>query len=93
MFYWFDFNLFLWISVCFHILCAIAILSCGYLLHQQFGLNYWMGLGTLGFIGLLIYQHQIISEDNLERINLAFFTTNGIASIFLAVCTILDFYW
>ncbi|MEP7197902.1 MAG: hypothetical protein ABI851_15395 [Saprospiraceae bacterium] len=63
------------------------------MLHKQFGLNYWMGSGTLGLIALLIYQHQIISEDNLERINLAFLTTNGIASIFLAVCTILDFYW
>ncbi|MEP7197155.1 MAG: hypothetical protein ABI851_11605 [Saprospiraceae bacterium] len=61
-------------------------------MHHQFGLNYWIGLGTLGLIGLLIYQHQITSEDNLERINLAFFTTNVIASIFLAVCRILDFY-
>ncbi|MEP7197162.1 MAG: hypothetical protein ABI851_11640 [Saprospiraceae bacterium] len=93
MFYWFYFNLFLWISACFHILCALTLLSCGYLLHQKFGLNYWMGLRTMGLICLLIYQHQIISEDNLEHINLAFFTTNGIASIFLAVCTILDFYW
>ncbi|MEP7197684.1 MAG: hypothetical protein ABI851_14285 [Saprospiraceae bacterium] len=56
-------------------------------------MNYWMGLGTLGLIALLIYQHQIFSEGNIERINLAFFTTNGIASMFLAVCTILDFYW
>ncbi len=83
----------LWISVCFHIICAIAILSCGYLLHQEFGLNYWMGLGTLAFLILLIYQHIIISNNHLEKINLAFFTLNGIGSIVLATFTILDFYW
>ncbi len=83
----------LWISSWFHVFCAISILYAGFLLHQQFGLNYWMGLGTFGFIGLLIYQHQIISEDKLERINLAFFTLNGFASIILAVGTILDFYF
>lgn len=83
----------LWISICFHIICACAILSCAYLLHNEYGLNYFMGLGTLFFLILLCYQHFIISEDTLDRINLAFFTTNGIASILLAVFTILDYYF
>ncbi|NOT35998.1 MAG: UbiA family prenyltransferase [Saprospiraceae bacterium] len=82
----------LWISIWFHIICAAAILTCSYLLHNEFGLNYFMGAGTISFLILLFYQHYIISENNLNRINLAFFTTNGIASIILAGFTILDFY-
>ncbi|MCC6817019.1 MAG: UbiA family prenyltransferase [Saprospiraceae bacterium] len=82
----------LWISICFHMICSIAILFCSYLLNLEFGLSYIMGAGTLCFLLLLIYQHLIISENKLDRINLAFFTTNGIASLILSFCTILDFY-
>ena len=83
----------LWISECFHLICAAAIVTCGLLLHLEFGLSYWMGTGTLMFLILLVYQHRIISGNHLERINLAFFTTNGIASIVIAFFTILDFYF
>ncbi len=83
----------LWISSFLHVICAVCIISCAYLLYADYDLSYWMLCGSLCFIILLIYQHTLIAQDNLSKINLAFFTTNGIASIILATCTIIDFYF
>jgi hypothetical protein len=38
----------------------------------------------------LIYQHSIVSHDDLSKVTMAFGTTNGIASIIFAVFVILD---
>ena len=46
--------------------------------------------GVIFFIGLLIYQHRLVKPDDLSRVNLAFGTTNGIASMIFAVCFLLD---
>ncbi|MGI9158251.1 MAG: UbiA-like polyprenyltransferase [Saprospiraceae bacterium] len=48
----------------------------------------WIGAG--GFLALLIYQHTVIRPDDLSRVNLAFFTTNGFASLFFGVLAIID---
>ena len=45
----------------------------------DFGKLYWIGFSI--FSVLLIYQHTLVKHNNLSKINLAFFTTNGIASI------------
>ncbi len=53
-------------------------------------------MGTIYMVGaaiftiLLIYQHLIVSPSNLSRINAAFFTANGFASVIFAVFTIWD---
>ena len=47
-------------------------------------------VGTILFIVLLIRQHSIISATNLSKINIAFFTLNGIASIVFASFVILS---
>lgn len=53
-------------------------------------------MGTIYLVGaaiftmLLIYQHLIVSPTNLSRINAAFFTANGFASVIFAVFTIWD---
>ena len=36
------------------------------------------------FIGLLFYQHTLVEPNDLSKVNLAFFTTNGIASVVFA---------
>jgi 4-hydroxybenzoate polyprenyltransferase len=38
-------------------------------------------IGAVSFTGLLFYQHTLVKPDDLSRVNLAFFTTNGIASV------------
>ena len=49
--------------------------------------------GILFFIGLLIYQHRLVKPDDLSKVNLAFGTTNGIASVIFAVFFLLDIYF
>ena len=44
--------------------------------------------GALLFSGLLAYQHCIISPSDLRRLDAAFFTTNGLASVIFAVFTV-----
>ncbi|TNE60330.1 MAG: 4-hydroxybenzoate octaprenyltransferase [Bacteroidetes bacterium] len=48
----------------------------------------WLGTGI--FLALLIYQHRLVKPNDLSRVNLAFFTTNGIASLVFGVLVILD---
>lgn len=69
------------ISSLLHLLSAGFVILAGYL--GDFGWLYWIGV-TL-FIALLIYQHSLVKPDDLRRVNLAFFTTNGIASLVFAI--------
>ena len=47
--------------------------------------------GGVVFVGLmLIYEHTLIKPHDLSKINLAFFTVNGIISMILMVATIVD---
>jgi 4-hydroxybenzoate polyprenyltransferase len=54
------------------------------------GILFWSG--ALLFTSLLIYQHAIVKHDDLSRVNLAFGTTNGIASLLFAFFVILDLF-
>ena len=54
----------------------------------DFGLYYWIGFWI--FSTLLIYQHTLVKQNDLSKINLAFFTTNGIASVIFAAFVIFD---
>ena len=49
---------------------------------------YYVGLAI--FISMLIYQHRLVKPNDLSRVNFAFMTTNGIASVAFAVCFLLD---
>ncbi len=77
------------VSTLLHLLVSMLIIAVGYYAH--FGLWYW--LGSLVFISLLIYQHTIVKADDLSRVNLAFFTTNGIASVLFSCFTILSLFF
>lgn len=54
----------------------------------QTGWLLWSGTGI--FLLLLLYQHLIVKADDLSRVNLAFFTTNGIASLLFGTLAIAD---
>ena len=54
----------------------------------DFRLYYWIGF--LIFSSLLIYQHTLVKHNDLSKINLAFFTTNGIASVIFGAFVISD---
>jgi len=54
----------------------------------DFSLYYWIGFWI--FTALLVYQHILVKHNDLSKINLAFFTTNGIASVIFGVFVIAD---
>jgi 4-hydroxybenzoate polyprenyltransferase len=56
-------------------------------------LSWFYIIGVIFFIGLLIYQHRLVKPDDLSKVNLAFGTTNGIASVIFAVCFLLDVFF
>ncbi len=47
-------------------------------------------IGACIFLALLVYQHAIISPTNLKRLNAAFFTSNGIASLLFMIFAVAD---
>ncbi|MBK7855783.1 MAG: UbiA family prenyltransferase [Bacteroidetes bacterium] len=66
----------------FHVLTLLFLLAA--INHKSFG--NWGYIGLLLFSMLLIYQHFLVKEDDLSKVNIAFFTTNGIASVVFALC-------
>jgi 4-hydroxybenzoate polyprenyltransferase len=74
------------ISIAVHFLTFSLVIAAGYL--GSTGYLYW--LGAAFFCSLLVYQHLIVRHDDISRVNLAFATTNGIASIVFSVFVILD---
>lgn len=71
----------LMISSCLHIITIGLLILLG--MYENYNITYW--IGAFLFSGLLVYQHTIVKADDLSRINLAFFTTNGIGSIIFGV--------
>jgi 4-hydroxybenzoate polyprenyltransferase len=53
----------------------------------------WLHIaGAFVFTGLLAYQHTLVKPNNLNKVNLAFFTTNGIASVIYGLFVIADLF-
>ncbi|NOZ34064.1 MAG: UbiA family prenyltransferase [Chlorobi bacterium] len=73
-----------------HILTTGFIIWAGITGADFLGIWYWAGAFFFGFS--LIYQHLLVKPNDLSKVNLAFFTTNGIASIVFAVFTLMSLY-
>lgn len=76
------------ISEFLHLVSALAVVAAGTL--GNFGWMYWIGVFVFG--GCLIYQHSIVKPNDLRRVNLAFMTMNGIASVVFAIFVITDLF-
>ncbi len=76
----------LWLSALFHV-GMVGVLVWSFIV---FGLSWlsWVGLALVAIA--LIYEHQLVKPDDLSRVNAAFFTLNGLVSIFLLVFVGLD---
>lgn len=74
------------VSELLHVFSGIIVIIAG--LIAAFGWLYWVGVAV--FIGMLIYQHSIVKPNDLRRVNLAFMTANGIASVVFAAFVIAD---
>ena len=76
----------LWISSGMHTLTVYILISIGVI--GELGLIYLTGVGIV--MTILIYEHVIVKPDDLSRVNLAFFTLNGMVSLILMVLSIMD---
>ncbi len=76
------------VSSLLHVLSAAAVIYAGF--YGYFSWLYWVG--TAVFCGMLIYQHAIVKPTDLSRVNIAFMTANGIASVVFAVFVLLDLF-
>lgn len=74
------------LSSVLHLICAGLLIYAGFL--GEMGIIYWGA--TAVFIGLLFYQHTLVTPNDLSRVNLAFFTTNGIASLLFGVGVLVE---
>jgi 4-hydroxybenzoate polyprenyltransferase len=71
-----------------HVFSTACVIAAGVI--APFGILYWTGVAV--FCGMLIYQHSIVKPNDLRRVNIAFMTANGIASVVFAVFVIADLY-
>lgn len=77
------------LSLILHIITAVLLITAG--LEGNFKTIYWIGLGI--FCLLLFYQHTIVKYNDLRKVNIAFFTLNGIASIVFSIFAITDLFF
>ena len=82
-------------AICHAVMLAMLVLLpllsrwCG----PDLGLGwvYWTML--LAVAGLLIYEHSLVREDDLTRVNIAFFNVNSFVSMGLLVAGTIDLLW
>jgi 4-hydroxybenzoate polyprenyltransferase len=74
------------LSTFLHVLSAAFVIMPIFFIHP--GLLYYIGI--VFFCSMLIYQHLLVKPNDLSRVNFAFMTTNGIASVVFAVFFLLD---
>ncbi|MDB5277709.1 MAG: 4-hydroxybenzoate octaprenyltransferase [Ferruginibacter sp.] len=76
------------VSEMLHVLSAACVIFAG--IYGDFGWWYWIGIAV--FCGMLFYQHSVVKPNDLSKVNLAFMTANGIASVVFAVFVLLDIF-
>ena len=69
-----------------HVFSAACVFTAGF--YGSFHFIYW--LGVCMFSVMLIYQHAIVKPNDLSKVNIAFMTANGIASVVFGGLVILD---
>ncbi len=76
----------LWLSRGFHFLMVFFLLS----LYPVIGLGRFYLIGIIAASGLLIYEHSLIKEHDLSKINIAFFNANAYVSLCIFIFTLID---
>jgi 4-hydroxybenzoate polyprenyltransferase len=76
------------VSELLHLVSAAAVIYAGW--YGNFGWLYWAGAAI--FCGMLVYQHSLVKPTDLRKVNIAFMTANGIASVVFAIFVIADLF-
>ena len=77
------------ISSVLHIIMVAILLS----LPVLTPLHHFYYLGVAVVAALLLYEHLLVKPDDLSRVNIAFFTLNGMVSLGLMALTLVDVLW
>jgi len=76
------------VSEALHFLSALAVVAAGMI--GNFSWLYWAGVLVFAFF--LFYQHTLVKPKDLSKVNKAFFSSNGIASVVFSVFVLLDLF-
>jgi 4-hydroxybenzoate polyprenyltransferase len=74
-----------------HLLAMLSLIGFGWLYANQaytLGWGYW--LGTVLMAILLVYEHSLVSPDDLSKVDAAFFAVNGQVSLSLFALILMD---
>jgi 4-hydroxybenzoate polyprenyltransferase len=71
----------------FHLMTFIMLLATGVLF--KMGIFYWLGMMIVA--GLFIYEHSLVKESDLNKLDIAFFNMNGYISITVFIFTLMDY--
>ncbi len=74
------------LSTTLHVMMVVALIGVTWL--TNLGVLYLIGVGIVTI--LLVYEHAIVRPNDLSRVNLAFFTLNGIVSLVLMALSVAD---
>ena len=68
----------------------LHIFSASFIIAAYFigGFHFVYIIGLLVFVGMLLYQNSIVKPNDLSKVNIAFMTANGIASIVFSIFVI-----
>ncbi|MCS7028423.1 MAG: putative 4-hydroxybenzoate polyprenyltransferase [Bacteroidia bacterium] len=76
------------LSIFIHLITAFLIIWIG--IEYLENIVYWSGAGL--FLGILFYQHTLVTPEDISKVNIAFFTANGIGSVVYGIFTCLSVY-
>ena len=79
----------LWIARSFHLVMLLLLIS----LLMVFSLGKFAAAGVIAVFILLAYEHSLVSERDLSKLNAAFFTMNGVIAVVFFVFIALDLLW
>jgi 4-hydroxybenzoate polyprenyltransferase len=79
----------IYLSRSLHTLSALLVICIGFIF-----LSHWLYMiGAIIFISLLIYQHTLVTPSTIQKVNMAFATTNGYASVLFSIFVILSIHF
>lgn len=76
----------LWTARAAHLLTVVLLAA----LIPAAGLGWLYAAGVVVVAGLLLYENALVRPDDFSRVNVAFFTVNGIISVLLGILTLAD---
>lgn len=77
----------LWVARLTHVLCVACLIVLG-LVSAPLATLYFVGVAITG--ALLVVEHSLVRAGDLSKVNVAFFTVNGIISVLLGTLGVLD---